>query len=93
MKKICFIVSSPLTASSFLNGPINKLSRIYEVYLIVNLNNEHNNLIDKLNVKKVFHFEIIRNIKSKIYPPWRIDTLFSKKRYRTLKNTKNTILQ
>ena len=62
MKKICFIVSSPLTASSFLNGPINKLSRIYEVYLIVNLNNKHNNLIDKLNVKKVFHFEIIRNI-------------------------------
>ena len=62
MKKICFIVSSPLTASSFLNGPINKLSKTYEIYLIVNLNNKHNKLIDKLNVKKVFHFEIIRNI-------------------------------
>ena len=62
MKKICFIVSSPLTASSFLNGPINKLSRIYEINLIVNLNNKHNKLIDKLNVKKVFHFEIIRNV-------------------------------
>ena len=62
MKKICFIVSSPLTASSFLKGPINKLSRVYEIYLIVNLNNKHNKLIDKLNVKKVFHFEIVRNI-------------------------------
>ena len=53
MKKICFIVSSPLTASSFLNGPeINFLESM--IYLIVNLNNKHNNLIDKLNVKKVF---------------------------------------
>ncbi len=62
MKKICFIVSSPLTASSFLNGPINKLSKVYEVYLIVNLNNHHKKLINKLNAKKVFHFEIVRNI-------------------------------
>ena len=36
MKKICFIVSSPLTAHSFLKGPINKLSKDYEVYLILN---------------------------------------------------------
>ena len=62
MKKICFIVSSPLTASSFLNGPINKLSKVYEIYLVVNLNNKHKKLLDKLNVKNVFHFEIERNI-------------------------------
>ncbi len=62
MKKICFIVSSPLTASTFLNGPINKLSKLYEIYLIVNLNNKHKELVDKLNVKKVFHFEIIRKV-------------------------------
>ena len=62
MKKICFIVSSPLTASSFLRGPISKLSKLFDIYLVVNLNNKHKDLVNGLNVKKVFHFEIIRNI-------------------------------
>ena len=62
MKKICFVVSSPLTANSFLRGPINELSKDYEVYLIVNQNNKFKKLIDDLNVKKVFHFEILRKI-------------------------------
>ena len=31
--------------------------------------------------KHLIGFQWLRNIKSKIYPPWRIDTLFSKKRY------------
>ncbi len=62
MKKICFIVSSPLTANSFLRGPINKLSKNYEVYLILNEKNKYKKLIKNLNVKKVFHFEILRKI-------------------------------
>ena len=62
MKKICFIVSSPLTAHSFLRGPINKLSQDYEVYLILNEKNKYKKLIKNLNVKKVFHFEILRKI-------------------------------
>ena len=62
MKKICFIVSSPLTASSFLRGPINKLSKLFDIYLVVNLNNKHKDLINGLDVKKVFHFDIVRKI-------------------------------
>ena len=62
MKKICFIVSSPLTAHSFLRGPINKLSKDYEVYLILNEKNEYKKSIKNLDVKKVFHFEILRKI-------------------------------
>ena len=62
MKKICFIVSSPLTAHSFLSGPINELSKDYQVYLIINENNKYKKLINTLNVKKVFHFEILRKI-------------------------------
>ena len=62
MKKICFIVSSPLTAHSFLSGPINELSKDYEVYLILNENKRYKKLIKGLNVKKVFHFEILRTI-------------------------------
>ena len=31
--------------------------------------------------KQLKEFQWIRNIKSKSYPPWRLDTLFSKKRY------------
>ena len=62
MKKICFIVSSPLTAYSFLRGPINKLSKDYEVYLILNEKKEYKKFIKILDVKKVFHFEILRKI-------------------------------
>lgn len=36
-KKICFVVSAPGTARSFLTGPIERLSEFYDVYLVANI--------------------------------------------------------
>lgn len=38
-KKICFVVSSPLTATAFLVNHIKALSDFYDVYLVANFDN------------------------------------------------------
>lgn len=62
MKKICFIVSSPNTAYAFLKGPINRLARTHEIYLIANFNSTDLEYIKELQIKKIFYFKIIRKI-------------------------------
>ena len=62
MKKICFVVSSPLTAISFLKEPINRLSKFYEIFLVVNLNGTDVNLLRDLPLKRIIHFKIERKI-------------------------------
>ena len=60
MKKICFVVSSPMTVKSFLKEPINRLSKFYDVFLIVNLNNSDSSLLRDLPLKKIINFKIER---------------------------------
>lgn len=62
MKKICFVVSSPYTAIAFLKSIITALSKHFDVYLIANLNGHENKLLSKLEVKEIFHFNIVRKI-------------------------------
>ena len=62
MKKICFVVSSPMTVKSFLKEPISRLSKFYDVFLIVNLNNSDSSLLRDLPLKKIVNFRIERKI-------------------------------
>tara|TARA_B100000925_G_C22005528_1_gene473504 strand:- start:1751 stop:2875 length:1125 start_codon:yes stop_codon:yes gene_type:complete len=62
MKKICFIVSSPNTAYAFLKSPINRLAKKHEIYIIANFNSHDLEYMKELQIKKTFHFEIVRKI-------------------------------
>ncbi len=62
MRKICFIVSSPLTAVSFLKGPIKELSKSFHISLIANLNGNDCEILNDLPLREIHNFEIIRNI-------------------------------
>ena len=63
MKKVCFVVSSPLTAKSFLKEPIYRLSNLCDVSLIVNLNGTDSGfLLKDFPVKQTIHFKIERKI-------------------------------
>ena len=62
MKKICFIVSSPLTVRSFLKGPIEELSKSFHISLIANFYNTDSNILNDLPLKEVYSFEIVRKI-------------------------------
>ena len=59
MKKLCFVVSSPSTASAFLKGPMLKLSEQYEIHLVANASQDEN-LCKELSIKK-FHFINLSN--------------------------------
>lgn len=54
MKKLCFVVSSSATALAFLKGPMQQLSRYYEIHLIANTNDTER-LYEELPIKQ-FHF-------------------------------------
>lgn len=60
MKKICFIVSSPGSAISFLKDPIYKLSNSYDIYIVANLDNESQ--LSSLKIREAKNIKIIRNI-------------------------------
>jgi len=60
MKKICFIVSSPLTVSSFLLKHFEVLSKDFELYLVANFNTNSPKNIPY--VKKVYNLNISRQI-------------------------------
>ena len=62
MKKICFIVSSPYTAYTFLNAPIKQLAKNYEIFIIANYNQNELGYLKELPIKKIFYFQIIRKI-------------------------------
>lgn len=54
MKKLCFVVSSSATALAFLKGPMQQLSRYYEIHLIANTTDTER-LYEELPIKQ-FHF-------------------------------------
>lgn len=60
-KKICFIVSSPITAKAFLLEHIKLLSTEFDVYLVANFENEQQKNISPY-LSKVFDIKIERNI-------------------------------
>ena len=60
-KKICFIVSSPLTAKTFLCNHIEALSHYYEVYLVANVTKE-NNILFNLPLTEIKNIPIQRKI-------------------------------
>lgn len=60
-RKICFIVSSPLTAKAFLITHIETLAAEFDIYLVGNFENEsHKNISSHLTA--VFNVKIERNI-------------------------------
>lgn len=60
-KKICFIVSSPLTIKAFLTQHLNALSKVYHVTIIVNANSNNNEGLINNNIEYI-NLEINREI-------------------------------
>ena len=62
MKKLCFVVSSPMTAEAFLKNHFEVLKNHFDIFLVSNLPLNYN--YDNINLKreKVIHLEILRNI-------------------------------
>ena len=75
-KKICFIVSAPATAKSFLCNHIKELSLYYDVYLVANITKE-NNLLSDLPLTEIKILPLQRKVNL-----WQdIKTLFLLKKY------------
>ena len=64
-KKICFIVSTPYTAKSFLESHFESLSTQYEVYLVANLNDLELPNYSNPYLQEVKHIPIHRKINLK----------------------------
>jgi len=62
MKKLCFVVSTPMTAEAFLKNHFEVLKNHFDIFLIANLPLNYD--YDKINLKreKIIHLEILRNI-------------------------------
>jgi glycosyltransferase involved in cell wall biosynthesis len=60
--KICFVVSSPFTAKAFLLNHVIKLSTIYDVYLVANLENGDRSLFSNVPLKEIKDIAIHRDI-------------------------------
>ena len=61
-KKICFVVSSPITAKAFLINHIKALSVFYDVYLIANFENQSTDFFNNLPLKEIKNISIARDI-------------------------------
>jgi glycosyltransferase involved in cell wall biosynthesis len=61
-KKICFVVSSPLTAKAFLINHIQELSSIFDVYLVANFENGLETLFKEVPIKGWKNIVIPRDI-------------------------------
>lgn len=61
-KKICFVVSSPLTAKAFLINHIQELSVIFDVYLVANFENGLETLFTEVPIKGWKNIAIPRDI-------------------------------
>ena len=64
-KKICFIVSTPYTAKSFLESHFERLSNQYEVYLAANLNDLELPNYSNAYLQEIKHIPIHRKINLK----------------------------
>lgn len=60
MKKICFVVSSPMTVNSFLLNHFEILSKEFEIYLVANFDTNSSRTFPF--VKKVYNINISRKI-------------------------------
>lgn len=59
-KRICIVVSNPITITAFLLEPLKKLNENYDIHIIVNGNLV--NTLDHLNDIKIIHVSINREI-------------------------------
>lgn len=80
-KKICFIVSAPGTARSFLKIPIQKLSKEYDIHLVAN--SDVNDSFDDLCIKDFKNIRIERRPKLllDIKCLWQLYKYFRKNRF------------
>lgn len=62
MKKICFVVSNPFFANSFITEPIAKLSSRHKIYLICNTESDEKINVKLENIANVIPVSIRRNI-------------------------------
>lgn len=61
-RKICFVVSSPGTAISFLQNHIKLLATYFDVYLVANFEKEDKSIFDTLPLKGVKNIALMREI-------------------------------
>lgn len=61
-KKICFVVSTPVTVKAFLINHIMDLSKIYDIYIVANGEDQSLSMLDSLPVIEVKSIPIPRNI-------------------------------
>jgi len=61
VRKICFVVSSPLTVHAFLRHHIVELAKHYSVSLVANMEGQKVDLTD-LPLEEIIHVNIFRNI-------------------------------
>lgn len=61
-KKICFIISTPLTVKAFLVNHIIALNQNYDIYLIANLDAYDSSFLEKLPIKHIKDIKIVRSI-------------------------------
>lgn len=71
-KKICFVVSAPGTAVSFLKDHIERLSELFDVYLVANIKNESEISQLKLSGYKSIQIERKPNIIADIKALWEL---------------------
>lgn len=60
LKKICFVVSDPITVNAFMELHFKYLSSFYEVHLVANLN--HGSILNTSSIKTVQHIPLYRSI-------------------------------
>lgn len=60
LKKICFVVSDPITVNAFMELHFKYLSSFYEVHLVANLN--HGSILNTSSIKSVQHIPLYRSI-------------------------------
>lgn len=61
-KKICFVVSAPVTVTSFMCNHILELSKLYDIYLVANFSGYEINLLKDLPLKHTKNISIYRGI-------------------------------
>lgn len=61
-KKICFVVSTPMTVNAFLRNHIKELAKEYRVHLVANMENFSGNIFQGLPISEIHDIKIKRNI-------------------------------
>lgn len=61
-RKICFVVSTPITVKAFLVNHVLDLSKIYDIYIVANGEEQSLSALESLPVKEIKNIAIPRNI-------------------------------